>query len=176
MNNAPTLYICRGLPASGKSTWAKKQVDWSNGMYKRVNRDELRAMLDNGTYSPDSEFGIVRVRDVMIVQLLLLNYSVIVDDTNIAPHTVNQLLTIAKTMGVRAQGVVFACPVKVCIERDSKREKPVGATAILQMASQLDSYINTSMDPFNVLKGVHYPSQEGLNVADIRTPPFHPST
>ena len=39
----PTLTITRGLPGSGKTTWAKQQDG-----HVRVNRDELRRMLHGG--------------------------------------------------------------------------------------------------------------------------------
>ena len=49
------LIALRGIQGSGKSTWAKEQVDKGGGKVKRVNNDELRLMLDNGNWSPDNE-------------------------------------------------------------------------------------------------------------------------
>ena len=45
-----TLFFLRGIPASGKTTWAKDLVNRSNGRVKRVNRDDLRALLDEGKF------------------------------------------------------------------------------------------------------------------------------
>jgi predicted kinase len=45
-----TVYFTIGLPASGKSTWAKNKVDQSPNSIKRVNKDELRAMLKYSRY------------------------------------------------------------------------------------------------------------------------------
>ena len=42
------VILTRGLPGSGKSTWAKQMLDEKPGHYKRINKDDLRAMLDNG--------------------------------------------------------------------------------------------------------------------------------
>ena len=39
----PTLTITRGLPASGKTTWARKYAADTGAV--RVNRDDLRAMM-----------------------------------------------------------------------------------------------------------------------------------
>lgn len=38
--------MLKGLPASGKSTYAKELVLKSPGKYKRINKDDLRAMVD----------------------------------------------------------------------------------------------------------------------------------
>lgn len=40
----PKLLVLKGLPASGKSTYAKELV---NKGWKRVNKDDLRAMIDD---------------------------------------------------------------------------------------------------------------------------------
>jgi len=42
-----TVTILKGLPGSGKTTWAKEQIAKSPGNYKRINKDDLREMLDN---------------------------------------------------------------------------------------------------------------------------------
>ena len=57
------LIMARGLPGSGKTTWAKGQVEKSGGRYKRVNRDDLRAMLDAGQWSKQNERMVREVRD-----------------------------------------------------------------------------------------------------------------
>ena len=49
------LYVCRGLPASGKSTKAIEMVETAKGKLKRVNRDLIREMLDNGRHSDANE-------------------------------------------------------------------------------------------------------------------------
>lgn len=41
-----TVYITKGLPASGKTTWAKEKTTSFPNSYKRVNKDDLREMLD----------------------------------------------------------------------------------------------------------------------------------
>ena len=46
------LLILKGLPASGKSTYAKELV--SKG-WKRVNKDDLRSMIDGGKWSKKNE-------------------------------------------------------------------------------------------------------------------------
>ncbi len=73
----------RGLPGSGKSTWAKQMVTENPNSYKRINRDELRMMLDNGYTSNGNEKFVKQVRDMLIVKALTDGKHVIVDDTNL---------------------------------------------------------------------------------------------
>jgi len=40
------VIILKGLPASGKTTWAKKFVQENGGLYKRISKDDLRAMAE----------------------------------------------------------------------------------------------------------------------------------
>ena len=42
------LLMYRGLPASGKTTAALAAIKNSYGLIKRVNKDDLRAMIDAG--------------------------------------------------------------------------------------------------------------------------------
>lgn len=49
------IILCKGLPASGKSTWTRELIDKNPEKYKRINKDDLRAMLDNGKWSNKNE-------------------------------------------------------------------------------------------------------------------------
>jgi predicted kinase len=49
------VILCVGIPASGKTTWAKEQVKNGGGKWKRVNKDDLRAMVDCGQFSKSNE-------------------------------------------------------------------------------------------------------------------------
>ena len=49
------ILILRGLPASGKSTFARKLLNENPNAWKRLNKDELRAMLDDSIHSPANE-------------------------------------------------------------------------------------------------------------------------
>ena len=64
------IYL-KGLPASGKSTWAKQYVQEYGGVFKRVNKDDLRAMIDCGVpFSKILETTIVCVERDIVDKLL----------------------------------------------------------------------------------------------------------
>ena len=76
------IILTYGLPAAGKSQWAKAQLLAYPNKYKRVNKDDLRALIDGDKYSFENEKFILSVRDDIIKKALLKKKSVIVDDTN----------------------------------------------------------------------------------------------
>ena len=128
-----TLYMTKGLPASGKTTAAKALVATQIGT-KRVNKDDLRAMLDNGKWTEANERVILNLRDDLVKDLLDRNYHVIVDDTNLAPRHEVILKQIAKDHKARFEVLDFThVAPEVCIERDLARPNSVGRKVILDM-------------------------------------------
>jgi predicted kinase len=123
-----------GLPASGKSTWAREQVAKSKGNTKRVNKDDLRDMIDAGKWGRNNEKHILETRNAIVRHYLNLGNVVIVDDTNLAPQHGEALRAIAKEAGATFEIKSFLdVPVKECIERDLKRPVSVGERVIKQM-------------------------------------------
>lgn len=129
---AARLTILRGLPASGKTTWAKAQRNaW------RVSRDDLRAQY-TGTwnYRDDGMEALISVLQHSQIRELLKsgNRHVIVDDTNLDWAHIEPLVEIARAMNAdwHIRDYTYV-PLEVCIERDAAREAPVGAIVITAM-------------------------------------------
>ena len=140
------LIMCKGLPASGKSTWAKEYVKKS-GNTKRINKDDLRAMMDNGIFSGKNEKFVLEVRDFLIQQALMSGFNVIVDDTNLHPKHEARMREIIKSwdkvlMPGKKEKWEFEVedfslvPLETCIARDLKRPVSVGEKVIRQMYNQ----------------------------------------
>lgn len=132
----PTLTLTKGLPGSGKSTWAKGQVTAGNAV--RVNRDDLRNMLHGGKYSKKNEQQVTVTQFAAIDFILKSGQNVIVDDTNLNPNTEGRL---REHFGNRANIVIkdfTDVPIATCVERDSKREGNacVGPEVITRMYEQ----------------------------------------
>jgi predicted kinase len=128
-----TVYITRGLPASGKTTWAKEMQSRDVNIV-RVNKDDLRAMLHNGRWSRANEEEVLKLRDQIIKNSLALGKHIIVDDTNLSQKHINVIKTIAKPFDARVVIQDFTgVPLEECIARDKTRFKPVGEEVIRDM-------------------------------------------
>jgi len=132
----------KGLPGSGKSTLAKKMLAENPGNIKRLNKDELRAMLDNGHYTTANEKFVERLRDLMLIEALKEGKHVIIDDTNLSDRPVERITQLVqkyrKDSGEAVQVEIIPVEVSLdeAIERDKKREKKVGRDVIVRMYKQ----------------------------------------
>ncbi len=139
------LIATRGLPGSGKSTWAKAEVAANPEKIKRVNKDTLREMLDSSHWSKTNERFVVDVRDFVIAQALSQGVSVIVDDTNFAEKHLRRFKELAKQHRAEFAVQDFThVPLDQCIENDLKRFDSVGEQVIRKM---YDRYLRVKPEP-----------------------------
>jgi len=94
-----TIIMTKGLPASGKSTWAKAELAKHPRRYKRLNKDTLRAMMDGEAWSQSQERFMLDIRDYAVQRALLRDFDVIVDDTNFSDKHWESMCRIAKRVG-----------------------------------------------------------------------------
>ncbi len=140
------LIMTKGLPGSGKSTWAKEKIENSDGRWKRINKDDLRAMIDCGKWSRENEKFILEIRDTVITFALLHGYNVIVDDTNLSPKHEITLRNLVNQYNNDILPKKDHCEFEIkdftdvsleeCIKRDQKRSNYVGEKVIKQMYNQ----------------------------------------
>lgn len=136
------LLMLKGLPGSGKSTWAKQFVQ-ENKDYVRINKDTLREMMGNYKHGRDEAF-ILKWRDNLIMSALRSGRNVIVDDTNFHPkHEEHFKNMIYGEHGL--QDPLFLCdfevkffdtPLDTCIKNDLNRPISVGEKVIKKMWRQ----------------------------------------
>lgn len=130
------LLMLEGLPASGKTTWAKEQVLKSKGTTKRVNKDDLRAMIDVSEWSKHNEKQILDIRNYVIGYYLSKGYDVIVDDTNLSPkheEFFRRMVSEDDQWHANFEVKFFDTPLAECIRRDMLRPEPVGKKVIRRM-------------------------------------------
>lgn len=146
--------ILKGLPASGKSTWAIDEVKNGQGNVKRVNKDDLRIMVDGGKYSKEREQFILKLRDNIIIDAMFNRKDIIVDDTNLHPkheqhirdlvekfirsnNGVGKVFDNFEPYDIEVEVKDFPISLDEAIARDSKRgDKSVGAEVIFRMHQQ----------------------------------------
>ena len=126
------IILLKGLPASGKSTWAKDFVE-HHVEYVRVNKDDLREMLNIRKFSKRGEKAVLRLEREIGIEALSLGKSLIVDDTNFHPKHGQFWAEIASIMDFKYSEITFDTSLEECIERDSKRVKSVGKHVIIGM-------------------------------------------
>lgn len=127
-----TLTILRGLPASGKSTWAKEKI--KEGSTLRVCRDDIRNMLipDYSFNGEIDECLVTEIENSSIKEALIYGYDVIVDATNFRGHE-RFIELMPKEEDIDLVIKEFNVSLEECIKRDKKREKPTGIKVILGM-------------------------------------------
>ncbi len=131
------LIMTRGLPGSGKTFWATEQQRKKLDI-RIVCKDDIRNELEatGWKWSRENEKQVLEIRDNLITKHLTAGWDVISADTNFGRHK-NRLFELAKQCGAEFEVKDFTkVPLEVCIERDAKREKPVGAEVIKQMYNQ----------------------------------------
>lgn len=120
------LIICRGLPASGKSTWAKQWVLEDPEHRVRINQDDIRLML--GKYwVPSREKLVQEIQFDVIVEALSREFDVVIDNTNLNKKVLDQFNRLIKTFEdyeIEYKDF-FDTPLSVCIERDKNRDLQV---------------------------------------------------
>lgn len=136
-NKIKTIWVTYGIPASGKSTWAKGEIMRNPGKYKRVNKDLLRLMLDNDRFDFQNEKFVLKMRDNIVESSLRQGFDVIVDDTNfpVGGKHFKRMCEIAQKVGnVRVIEKYFDVSLKDALARDNNADrKAVGEDVIKNM-------------------------------------------
>ena len=134
-----TLYFLRGLPASGKTTWALVKLATLNKDGKscavRTNKDEIRKELSWEGISGENK---VISREIeLVTDALKTGLDVIVDNSHLHPPHELRYRQLAQDYGYRFELRSFThVPLQECIRRDRARPNPVGEIVIRRMYSQ----------------------------------------
>ncbi len=145
----PTITLTIGLPASGKTTFAKELA--RKGVVN-VNRDDLRKMLFGldhlkaYKHSGKKEELVTAMQYSIARTALLAGKDVIVSDTNLNPKVRGEWLNFAKEHNAEYLIQDFrGVDAVVCMDRDSRRRDSVGSHVILAMAERYGLPVGTNM-------------------------------
>lgn len=131
------LVITRGLPGSGKSTLAKAWVQERPDRRARVNRDDLRGMLQGGRLGTiEQEQAVTLIQQSTVRELLRAGWSVVCDDTNLVTKFARGFATLAAEAGAEFEVWDLShIPLQECLRRDVARPvaQQVGEAVIRSM-------------------------------------------
>ncbi|MFJ3633954.1 RNA ligase [Streptomyces sp. NPDC090112] len=140
VDRLPVVHVMTGLPASGKTTAARALQAESGGRMRRVNLDDLRAMLD--LPDPGRARGFAHEQTVLAIQDAAVRaavdggFDVVVDNTHLTKHIPKRLKA---AVAGRATFVVHDftdVPLEECLRRDAARERQVGEEIIRILADK----------------------------------------
>ncbi|MEH0626899.1 AAA family ATPase [Streptomyces stelliscabiei] len=138
----PVVHVMTGLPASGKTTAARKLQAESEGRLRRVNLDDLRAMLDvplpegAGRRSYAHEQTVLAIQDAAVRAAVDDGFDVVVDNTHMTPHIPKRLKAAVAGLATFVVHDFTDVPVEECLRRDAERERPVGEEIIRILADK----------------------------------------
>lgn len=139
----PKIILTRGIQGSGKSTWAKKWVEEDPTHRVRWNNDDFRRML--GLYwVPERENLVSMLRQGFISNAMLFGYDIVIDNMNLNDWNWDDVQRKIDNFNHCAFGLkpkkrytlefkdFFDVSLEECIERDAKREHPIGEKVITE--------------------------------------------
>lgn len=132
MKDKQQIVITRGVPASGKTTFARKWVAENPDWRTRINRDDTRKMVTDKFWglSRHQEETMTLLQLAMARAAIAAKLSVIVDDTNLRASTVRTWMDLADELGVEFVVEDIDIDVEEAVARDKARDRQVGEDVI----------------------------------------------
>lgn len=150
----PHLIITVGIPASGKTSWAKQyMIDTPRVM--NSNRDDIREWFFTNHNIHDYRYTGKREKMVTLYQhteirgWLREDLNVIVSDTNLNNATQASLEVIAAQEGATVEYKVFDTPFHLCRERNRTRYATVPDSVMINMETKMRDYLGKYVKPKN---------------------------
>ncbi|MFE0188505.1 AAA family ATPase [Streptomyces sp. NPDC058989] len=135
----PEVHVMTGLPASGKTTAARRLQAESEGRMRRVNLDDLRTMLDIPAPERRSyahEQTVLAIQDAAVRAAVDDGFDVVVDNTHLTPHIPKRLKAAVAGQAAFVVHDFTDVPVEECIRRDAERDRTAGEDIIRLLADK----------------------------------------
>ena len=130
------LVIMRGLPGSGKSTWAKAWVNEDPINRVRLNWDDMRNMMGPYWIPERENTGVLKeLREKFLKHMMERNWDIVCDNMNLNPKEIEFYKNIVEEFTKDGHPYTiefkdFFIPVEECIRRDAMRANPIGEKTI----------------------------------------------
>lgn len=138
-------YITRGIPASGKTTWAEAQVLENPGMrFKNINRDDIRFDMFCGGVRNWALYKFNKVNEAEVTAKVYAeiqyaaqaNRNVIISDTNLNPVHYDALRRHLEEVGFEVEDVWFHIEFEEALDRNAQRPNGVNFQTMARMYRQ----------------------------------------
>lgn len=158
MSKIGHLIVLRGVPASGKSTWAAEFVAADPSKRARVSRDGFRAMLAGYPAAPTGPFEseVTVMQEQAVTSMLRAGRTVVLDDTNIPAKRVRSWLGFAERLGASWDVKEFEVPLEECLLRNAARDRVVPEEIVRDMYGKLSKSLkggNRNWSPLHPQSG-----------------------
>jgi predicted kinase len=148
--NMKKIILCRGIQASGKSTFSKAWAQEAPKERVRFCYDDLRMMLGGGPegYWVPSREGILKeLRDSFMAAAMEKGYDIIIDNMNLNPKETEYYQGLIQgTDYVLEYHDFFDVSLAECIKRDSLRPSPIGAAVLTATYNRYKNIIEGKED------------------------------
>lgn len=151
------LLVLRGLPASGKSTYAVKWVNEDPEHRLRISQDSIRMMF--GKYWLEDKVQLKKRESItnninmeLLKQCMFNQFDIVLDNINLNTRTLSSIedyvsyfnMKFVDLKAYKIEYKFFKEPLNVLINRDSKRDKSVGADVITNLYNKYYAIVNCS--------------------------------
>jgi predicted kinase len=143
------IILTIGVPASGKSTWAKDFVKYKSEKHVRVCRDDYRMMLSQAQQlDRKGENLVTELVNSAIAAAANARYNVIVDATNLNLKYLEPTIDFCQKYG-DVKFRLFDISLEKAKERDKAREASVGDVVMDKMWKQFRAIIDGGYDIYS---------------------------
>ena len=139
MKKMNKIILTQGIQGSGKTTWAKAWVAEDPEHRIRINNDDITSMWGQPFGTPGLYERLKIFRTLMITQAIAEGLDVVIDNMNLSNSSIKEIERIVEKHNCNLNFIpeykieykdFTKVPLEVCIERDSKRENPIGEKII----------------------------------------------
>lgn len=161
--NVPILHMMVGLPASGKSRFAKEMTDCFGGVI--YSSDKIREELSGNINNQDINNEVFNILHKRVKKNLQKGINIFYDATNINYKRRMSFLKELKNINCYKECIIMATPYEECLKQNAERERSIPEDVITRMYKNF--YIPQMYEGFNSIKMVWNYDKTDKNKFDL---------